>query len=93
VEKKPISKNPNNDNSVTGIFYFKNGSILLNCIENMFKKKITVNGEYYIATAMNKLIEDKKIVKVFLVDQFISWSLPEHLLDYLYWERIINDKN
>lgn len=93
VEKEPISKNPNNDHAVTGIFYFKNGAILLNCIENMFQKKITVNGEYYIATAMNKLITDKKIVKVFLVDQFISWSLPEHLLDYLYWERIINDKN
>lgn len=93
VEKKPISKNPDKDHAVTGIFYFKNGQILIDCIEDMFKKKITVNGEYYVATAMAKLLSEKKIIKTFLVDQFISWSLPEHLSDYLYWENIFSEKN
>ena len=47
---------------------------------------ITVNGEYYIATAMNKLLNEKEKIINFKVDQMISWSLPEHLKDYLFWE-------
>ena len=42
---------------------------------------------------MAKLLTEKKIIKTFLVDQFISWSLPEHLSDYLYWENIFSEKN
>ena len=59
---------------------------MLECIEHSIKNKITVNGEYYIATAMNKLLNEKKKVINFEVDQMISWSLPEHLKDYLFWE-------
>ena len=33
------------------------------------------------------------ITRNFKVDQMISWSLPEHLLDYLYWERIFINEN
>ena len=86
-EKKPVSKNPDKDNAVTGVFYFKSGRELLNCIEFSIKNKITINGEYYIATSMIKLIQEKKKVLNFNVNQFISWSLPEHLEDYNYWEK------
>ena len=87
-EKKTISKNPNNDYAVTGIFYFKSIKLLIGCIEHMMKNKITVNNEYYVATSMNKIIKDKKKIYNFEVDQFISWSLPEHLQSYNYWEEI-----
>tara|TARA_A100001015_G_scaffold319997_1_gene444824 strand:+ start:1769 stop:3259 length:1491 start_codon:yes stop_codon:yes gene_type:complete len=85
-EKKPISTSPDKDSAVTGIFYFKSGNHLLECIEHSIKNKITVNGEYYIATAMNKLLNEKEKIINFKVDQMISWSLPEHLKDYLFWE-------
>ena len=87
-EKKTISKNPNNDYAVTGIFYFKSIKLLIGCIEHMMKNKITVNNEYYVATSINKIIKDKKKIYNFEVDQFISWSLPEHLKSYNYWEEI-----
>ena len=35
---------------------------------------------------MNKLLNEKKKIINFKVDQMISWSLPEHLKDYLFWE-------
>ena len=54
----------------------------------MMKNKITVNNEYYVATSMDKIIKDKKKIYNFEVDQFISWSLPEHLKSYNYWEEI-----
>jgi len=86
-EKKVISKNPDNDSAVTGIFYFKNGQILIDCIEYSLRNKITVNGEYYVATAMTKLLNQKKKIINFKVNQLISWSLPEHLEDYIFWEK------
>ena len=88
-EKKTISKNPNSDFAVTGIFYFKNVELLINCIKHMMKNKITVNNEYYVATSMDKMLKDKQKIFNFEVDQFISWSLPEHLKKYNYWEKIL----
>lgn len=87
-EKKTISKNPNEDFAVTGVFYFKNSKLLINCIEHMIKNKITVNNEYYVATSMDKMLKDNLKIYNFEVDQFISWSLPEHLQKYLFWENI-----
>ena len=29
----------------------------------------------------------------FKVDQLISWSLPEHLRDYLFWEKNLSEKS
>ena len=62
----------------------------MDCITYSIKNKITVNGEYYIATAMTKLLNDKKIMN-FKVEQLISWSLPEHLRDYLFWEKNLSE--
>ena len=87
-EKKTISKNPNNDFAVTGIFYFKDVKLLIDCIEHMMKNKITVNNEYYVATSMDKMLKDKLKIYNFEVSQFISWSLPEHLKTYNYWNKI-----
>lgn len=87
-EKKTVSKNPNNDFAVTGIFYFKNSKLLLDCIKHMMSNRITVNNEYYVATSMDKMLRDKLKIYNFEVDQFISWSLPEHLKRYNYWEKI-----
>ena len=91
-EKKTVSKTPDTDSAVTGIFYFKKGKDLLDCIDHSIKNKITVNGEYYVATAMTKLLEENKKIINFKVNQLISWSLPEHLSDYLYWERIFTNE-
>ena len=91
-EKKTVSKTPDTDSAVTGIFYFKKGKDLLDCIDHSIKNKITVNGEYYVATAMTKLLEENKKIVNFKVNQLISWSLPEHLSDYLYWERIFTNE-
>ena len=37
---------------------------------------------------MTKLLNENKKIIDFKVNQMISWSLPEHLMDYLYWEKI-----
>ena len=40
----------------------------MNCIDYSLKNKITVNGEYYVATAMTKLLnENKKLLILKLI--------------------------
>ena len=42
---------------------------------------------------MTKLLNEKKKIINFKVDQMISWSLPEHLQDYLFWEKVFVNEN
>jgi len=88
VEKKAISKTPHKDYAVTGVFYFKNWYLFKNSVDDMISSKNTVNGEYYVATAIQELVNKKKIILNFEIDKFISWSLPIHLKTYLFWEKI-----
>lgn len=51
IEKKNIS-----NLASAGVFIFPSGVVLLNAIRKLFKEKLTVNGEYYVSSAMNYLI-------------------------------------
>jgi len=85
-EKVPISNTPNKDNIVQGVFYFKRAEMFYKAANLMFKKKHQVNGEYYIATAINELINLKFKVVPFQVDQYICWGTPFDLKNYEFWE-------
>ena len=88
VEKKAISTTPHKDFAVTGVFYFKNWYLFKKAVDVMIANKNTVNGEYYVATAIQELVNEKKKILNFEIDKFISWSLPIHLKTYLFWEKI-----
>jgi choline kinase len=87
-EKIPISSKPNEDQVVQGIFYFKNAELFFEASNSMFEKKNHVNGEYYIATSINELIEMNKKVIYFEVDQYICWGTPHDLETYNFWMSI-----
>ncbi len=53
VEKEVIS-----DEATVGIYNFRNGSSFVSAAEEMIEKKLTVNGEYYVAPVYNILIEN-----------------------------------
>ena len=93
VEKRAISKTPHKDFAVTGVFYFKSWYLFEKAATEMIKRKNSVNGEYYVATAIQELINQNKKICNFEIDQFISWSLPIHLKTYLYWEKIFLNYN
>tara|TARA_B100000787_G_scaffold154986_1_gene130137 strand:+ start:441 stop:1997 length:1557 start_codon:yes stop_codon:yes gene_type:complete len=88
VEKKAISKTPHKDFAVTGVFYFKNWYLFKKAVDDMISNKNTVNGEYYVATAIQELVNKKNKILNFEIDKFISWSLPIHLKTYFFWEKI-----
>ena len=90
-EKVPISDTPHKDHIVQGIFWFKDVETFLWCAKQMIEKKITVNGEYYVATAMNELIEAGKKVVPFELEKYICWGTPLDLKTFEFWENYFSD--
>jgi NDP-sugar pyrophosphorylase family protein len=80
AEKKIISKH-----SLNGIHFWKRGSDFVRSAENMIKKNIRVNNEFYIAPTYNEMIlEGKRIVTYPIsVEQHWAVGTPEDLQKYL----------
>ena len=76
VEKQTISDTPNNDSAVVGSFTYKNADLFLQSAKQMIEKNIRINGEFYVATSINQLIEQGYKVVSFEVEQFISFGDP-----------------
>ena len=93
VEKKTISKYPQNDQMVVGSFWFKNFSLIEDCYKNSKNKSLKINNEYYIGESINFLIKKGKNVLNFEIDKWISLGDPFELNMYYYWKDYFYDKN
>jgi dTDP-glucose pyrophosphorylase len=80
AEKHPIS-----DNATAGIYYFRHGKDFVLAAENMIKKDIRTNNEFYVCPVYNELILQDKLIKTFEIpaDEMYSWGTPEDLEYFL----------
>ena len=86
VEKKCISDKPQFDQMVTGTFWFKKGSLFTTAARELLQNRQKINNEYYVGTSINNLINQSLKVKVFEVNQWISFGNPVELNLYYFWE-------
>ena len=84
--KVPISKKPYDDHAIVGTFWFKKVQYFNEGLNNLLKKKITVNGEYYIDSLMGELISLGLNVKILEVNDYICWGTPNDYKTFLYWQ-------
>lgn len=77
-EKQVIS-----DIATTGIYYWKRGSDFVKYAEDMIKKNIRFNNEFYTAPVFNGAILDDKIIRIIPCKKFWSLGTPEDLDEYL----------
>jgi len=78
AEKKPIS-----NIATVGYYYWKHGSDFVNYAEQMIKKDIRVNGEFYVCPVFNEAILDNKQIRTFNVNGMWGLGTPEDLKYYL----------
>lgn len=79
AEKKPIS-----DNATVGLYYFKKGSDFVSWAENMIRKNITVNDEFYVCPVYNELIIDDKKISIYDIgNRMHGIGTPEDLNRFL----------
>lgn len=78
AEKQPIS-----DIATVGIYFWKKGSDYVKYAEQMIKKNIRYNNEFYVCPVFNEAIADGKKVKIFAVEKMWGIGTPEDLNYFL----------
>lgn len=78
AEKKVISKN-----ATVGVYYWKKGSDYVSSAEEMIKKNIRVNNEFYVCPVYNEFLLKNKKVKIHKVDNMFGLGTPEDLENYI----------
>ena len=76
-------KNPISDIATVGYYYWKNGSDFVKYAEQMIKKNIRINTEFYVCPVFNEAIQDSKQIRIF--NTKVMWGLgtPEDLNTYI----------
>ena len=77
-KKKPIS-----NIATVGIYYFKHGKDFVEAAEEMIKKNIRTNNEFYVAPAYNQMIKKGKRIYHYHVDEMKGLGTPEDLKLFL----------
>ena len=78
AEKKPIS-----NIATVGIYYFKRGRDFVEAAEQMIRKNIRTNNEFYIAPIYNEMIESKKKILHYPIAEMKGLGTPEDLARFL----------
>lgn len=80
--KVPISDDPLHDYAITGSFTFKSGKDFLTIAEELMRRDIRVNGEFYIDSMLGLGIELGYTAQSFTVT-YVGWGTPSDYEEYL----------
>jgi HAD superfamily hydrolase (TIGR01509 family) len=75
VREKTVISNE----ATCGTYYWRKGSDYVKYAEQMIKKNIRVNNEFYTAPVYNEAIQDGKKIKIFHIDKMWGLGEPESL--------------
>jgi glucose-1-phosphate thymidylyltransferase len=74
-------KDVSNNLAVVGFYYFKSSEALISAIEEQMRRDIQLKGEYYLADAVNIMIERGLKMRVEKVDVWLDAGTVEALLE------------
>lgn len=86
--KRPISESPLDDHLLVGSFWFKNKEILKKYLDRLIEKNELVNGEIYLDSIFNLMIEDNLKVRNIPLYGYVNWGDPDSLAEALYWKEV-----
>ena len=86
--KAPVSKNAITDSLLVGTFWFKSAKILAEGIERLKKSERLVNGELYLDSIFESLMEQGMKVREIPLSGYLCWGDPEALSEALYWQEV-----
>ncbi|OJX40582.1 MAG: hypothetical protein BGO78_06255 [Chloroflexi bacterium 44-23] len=77
--EKPDTKE--NNLAIVGFYYFESGSDLIEAIEEQTRRELTLKGEFFLADAVNILLERGLKMQVCQVEAWLDAGLPSALLE------------
>lgn len=66
---------------LTGLYYFSEGKELIKAIEAQIRRGTSLNNEYYLADAINILVEDGMRIRTEKVLQWLDAGTPEAIIE------------
>ncbi len=70
-----------NNLAVVGFYYFKEGQALMAAIAEQFRRNLTLKGEFFLADAINIMLENGARMRTQQVDVWLDAGLPDALLE------------
>lgn len=86
-EKEPFTKNRMQEFASNGTYYFKKGLYVKKYFEELMKRDINLNGEYYVSLVYNLLVEADLKVSVYEIQHMLQWGTPQDLEEYNTWSK------
>lgn len=80
---KVAEKNPISNDATVGIYYWKRGSDFVKYADQMIKKDIRTNNEFYVCPVYNEAIKNNFKIKAALIDEMWGMGTPEELNNFL----------
>ncbi|MCU0487428.1 MAG: sugar phosphate nucleotidyltransferase, partial [Anaerolineales bacterium] len=74
-------KDMENNLAVVGFYYFKNAADLLSAIDEQIERQIQLKGEFFLADAVNIMLEHGLKMRVEKVDTWLDAGTPEAILE------------
>ncbi|MFO8036452.1 MAG: sugar phosphate nucleotidyltransferase [Anaerolineales bacterium] len=75
-------KSMDNNLAVVGFYYFSEGELLVEAIEEQIEKDIKLKGEYFLADAINIMLDEQELVmRTEKVSVWLDAGTPEALLE------------
>ena len=91
--KRAISSQPQKDHVIVGAFYFRKISYFNQAFKTLINKDIRINGEFYVDSLMQVMIDMGFKVKVLDVEKYICWGTPDDYETFLYWQSYFHKSN
>jgi len=92
-EKEPFTDNPMQEHTSAGAYYFRKGGIMLRYFDELIKRDMHKNGEFYCSLPYNLMERDGLETYIYDVPHFLQWGTPEDLEEYNAWSSFFVRKN
>lgn len=76
-------KNPISNHATVGIYYYRSGRFFTEGADQMIKKNIRTNNEFYVCPVYNEIIQSGKKVYNYPIQKMYGIGTPEDLEKYL----------
>jgi NDP-sugar pyrophosphorylase family protein len=84
--KVPLAEgNVRNDQGIIGAFWFREARFFFEAAEELIRRDERVNGEFYVDTSIEMLLQMGRRARVFDVDAYICFGVPDDVRTYEYW--------
>lgn len=88
-EKACYTDDPMSEHASTGVYYFRKGAYIKKYFDELIKRNINYNGEFYVTLVYNLLVEDGLRVGYYDTPFVTVFGTPDEVRNFEAWASIL----